>query len=211
LAHQRDNSLKAGSRNIYFIGLYPYESIRILAANCQEKAMPLSELFPRTARRVSIVFIIALIALCSTLLVSALARPGGAGPTVTIDQFEEQPDPTDTSPIIFTVIFSAPVTGFQTGDVTLSGTAGATTATVFDSGDSTVFIVAVSGMTANGTVIATIPAGVATDTLGNPNQASTSTDNTVTFNGFVILAAARIQISHLVVRGRIRGIIRQGP
>src|SRR5882672_9137168 len=148
--------------------------------------MPVSQLFPSAARRISIVFIIALIALCSTLLVSALARPGAPGPSVTIDQGEEQPDPTETSPIIFTVVFSSPVTGFQTGDVTLSGTAGATTATVFDSGDSMFFIVAVSGMTANGTVIASIPAGVAVDEFGGPNQASTSSDNTVTFTGFVM-------------------------
>jgi CSLREA domain-containing protein len=109
------------------------------------------------------------------------------GPTVTIEQGNEQADPTDTSPIIFTVVFSDVVTGFQTGDVTLSGTAGATTATVFDSGDGMVYTVAVSGMTANGTVIATIPASVAMDTMGNPNQASTSGDNTVTFTGFVVL------------------------
>jgi hypothetical protein len=37
-------------------------------------------------------------------------------------------------------------------------------------------------MTQTGTVIATISAGVATDLAGNPNTASTSTDNTVTFN-----------------------------
>lgn len=148
--------------------------------------MPVSQLFPRTTRRLSIVFIVALLALCSSLLVSALAGPG-AGPGVTIDQEEEQPDPTDASPVVFRVVFSAPVTGFQTGDVTLSGTAGATTATVFDSGDSTFFLVGVSGMTANGTVIASVPAGVAIDALGNPNGPSSSTDNTVTFTGFVML------------------------
>ena len=35
-------------------------------------------------------------------------------------------------------------------------------------------------MTSDGTVIATVPAGGATDAAGNPNTASTSTDNTVT-------------------------------
>ena len=34
-------------------------------------------------------------------------------------------------------------------------------------------------MTTSGTVVASIGAGVATDTAGNPNTASTSTDNTV--------------------------------
>ncbi len=67
------------------------------------------------------------------------------GPSVTIDQASGQADPTGASPIDFTVVFSEVVTGFQTGDVTLSGTAGATTATVTGSG--TTYNVAVSGMT----------------------------------------------------------------
>jgi len=100
--------------------------------------------------------------------------------TVTINQAVGQADPTDTSPINFTVVFSAPVTDFATGDVTLSGTAGATTAIVTGSG--TTYNVAVSGMTQSGTVIATILAGVAQDAASTPNQASTSTDNTVTYN-----------------------------
>jgi hypothetical protein len=36
-------------------------------------------------------------------------------------------------------------------------------------------------MTGNGTVIASIPAGVAVDAAGNGNSISTSTDNTVTY------------------------------
>jgi CSLREA domain-containing protein len=145
--------------------------------------MSVFQLLPRTAWRVTLVLFIVLVALGSSRFVSVLARPGLPGPTVTIDQNEEQPDPTDSSPIVFTVMFSEPVTGFETGDVALSGTAGATTATVFDSGDSTFFLVAVSGMTANGTVIANVPAGVATNLNGDPNVASTSSDNTVTFTG----------------------------
>ena len=37
-------------------------------------------------------------------------------------------------------------------------------------------------MTTDGTVIATMPAGAANDAVGNANTASTSTDNTVTYN-----------------------------
>ena len=37
-------------------------------------------------------------------------------------------------------------------------------------------------MTGSGTVIASIAAGVAQDAAGNPNIASTSTDNTVTYD-----------------------------
>ena len=100
--------------------------------------------------------------------------------TVTIDQAAAQTDPTNASPINFTVVFSAATSDFVTGDVTLSGTAGATAATVTGSG--TTYNVAVSGMTSNGTVIATIAANVATDVASNLNSASTSTDNTVTYD-----------------------------
>ena len=100
-----------------------------------------------------------------------------APPTVTINQAAGQADPTSASPILFTVTFSEPVTGFATGDVRLSGTAGATTAIV--SGSGATYTVTVSGMTTSGTVIASINAGVAVDVGTNPNLASTSTDNTV--------------------------------
>lgn len=103
-------------------------------------------------------------------------------PSVTINQAAGQADPTTSSPVRFTAVFSEPVSGFATGDVTLAGTAGATTAVVTPAGTGTTFNVAVSGMTSAGTVIATIPAGRATDARGAPNTASTSTDNVVTFN-----------------------------
>ena len=51
-------------------------------------------------------------------------------PTVTITRASGQDDPTSSSPIHFTAVFSEPVTGFEGSDVTLSGTAGATTAVV---------------------------------------------------------------------------------
>ena len=102
-------------------------------------------------------------------------------PTVTINQAGGQADPTGTSPITFTVVFSETVTGFATGDITISGTAGGTkTATV--SGGPTTYSVAVTGMTTPGTVITSVGAGVAADTAGNPNAASTSVDNTVTWD-----------------------------
>ena len=98
---------------------------------------------------------------------------------MTIDQAAGQADPTGTAPIHFTVVFSEAVTGFAAGDVTLSGTAGATTAGVTGSG--AVYDVAVSGMTSAGTVLATIAAGVAFNAAGNSNVASTSSDNTVAY------------------------------
>jgi large repetitive protein len=113
-------------------------------------------------------------------------------PAVTINQAATQTDPTNASPIHFTVVFSEPVSNFETGDVTLSGTANATTAVVTGSG--TTYNVAVSGMSGNGTVIATIGAGAATDAAGNANTASTSTDNTVTYDNTVpVLTTVHIQ------------------
>jgi hypothetical protein len=102
---------------------------------------------------------------------------------VTINQAAAQADPTSASPIHFTVVFNEAVSGFATGDVGLSGTAGATTAVVSESApnDSTTFDVAVSGMTTSGTVIASLAAGVAIDGGNNGNTVSTSIDNTVLF------------------------------
>ena len=121
--------------------------------------------------------------------------PDTTAPTVTINQAAGQVDPTGSSPINFTVVFSEPVTGFATGDVTLSGTAGATTATVTEVApmDGTTYNVAVSGMTGDGTVIASIAANVAEDAAGNDNVASTSTDNTVTY--VVPVAPTEIYVS----------------
>src|SRR5258708_25867029 len=111
-----------------------------------------------------------------------------AAPSVTINQATGQADPTNTSPINFTAVFSTAVTGFSNTGVTLSGTAGATTVVVTGSG--TTYNVAVSGMTQSGTVTASIPAGAASDLAGNPSTASTSTDNTVTYNAQSGLVAA---------------------
>ncbi len=102
-------------------------------------------------------------------------------PTVTINQLVGQPDPTNNSPILFAAVFSEATTDFATGDVTVGGTSGGTKVGSVFSGPTT-FTIAVTGMTISGTVVATIPAGVATDAAGNLNFASTSVDNTVTWN-----------------------------
>ena len=101
-------------------------------------------------------------------------------PMVTINQATGQPDPTRASPINFRVVFSEAVTDFTSADVALSGTAGGNKIAAVTGGPST-FNVAVSGMT-SGTLLATIAAGSASDSAGNGNTASSSTDNAVTFD-----------------------------
>ncbi len=101
-------------------------------------------------------------------------------PAVTINQASGQADPTGNSPISFTVTFSEPVTGFTASDLVLSGTAAGSRSGVV-SGSGTTYNVAVSGMTGSGTVTASVNAGATTDAAGNSSQASTSSDNTVTY------------------------------
>jgi hypothetical protein len=102
-----------------------------------------------------------------------------APPTVTIDQAAGQVDPTATSPINFTVVFSQPVTGFATGDVSFTGSTAGGSLVGTVSGSGTTYNVAVTGMTTGGTVVASVPAAVAVNGTAEPNLASTSTDNTV--------------------------------
>lgn len=106
--------------------------------------------------------------------------PSTALVTVTINKAIAQPDPTSTTPILFDVVFSEPVTGFATGDVTLtSSTAGGSlVGTVIGSSD--IYTVSVAGMTTTGNVTASIASGVCTAiATGVPNRPSTSVDNTV--------------------------------
>jgi hypothetical protein len=100
---------------------------------------------------------------------------------VTVNQASGQADPTGSLPIRFSVVFSEPVTGFTNTDVTVGGTAPGTPSVVV-SGSGTTYEVAVSGLTGGGTVIASVAAGKANDAAGNANTASTSTDNTVSYD-----------------------------
>ena len=131
---------------------------------------------------------------------SATFSVDNTAPTVTINQDSGQSDPATGSPINFRVIFNDTVSGFATGDVTLSGTAGATTGVVSEiaPNDGTTFNVAVSGMTSDGTVIASVSENVATDAAGNGNTTAASTDNTVTFQPAIRLTINQASISETV-------------
>jgi len=108
------------------------------------------------------------------------------GPTVDLEQAAEQADPTNTTPISFTVVFNEPINAatFSASDVALDWSAsGEITATVAEIApfNGTVFRIAVSGMDRSGVITVSIPAGMIEDLIGNLNLASTSMDNTVTY------------------------------
>ena len=108
-------------------------------------------------------------------------------PTVTVEQAASQADPTGASPILFTATFSEPIdlASFTGSDLTLGGTApgplSASISQVAPMGGTT-FEISVSGMTGSGTVIASIGADQVTDIALNVNAASTSADNSVTYD-----------------------------
>ncbi|HEX3151537.1 MAG TPA: Calx-beta domain-containing protein [Gemmataceae bacterium] len=106
-------------------------------------------------------------------------------PDVTINQGSSQADPTSTSPIIFDVHFTKPVTGFTGSDVSFTGSTDAAhlSASVSPASgqDYTVTVNVLNGSAVPNTVVASIPASAAVDAAGNGNTASTTSDNTVTF------------------------------
>jgi len=97
-----------------------------------------------------------------------------------VEQADGQDDPTNDSPINFTATFDEDVEGFNSDDVSITGTAGATIVAI--TGDGPEYDLALSGMASDGTVIVSIPADRVTDDAGNGNEASTSTDNEVTYD-----------------------------
>jgi len=105
-------------------------------------------------------------------------------PTVTIEQKAGQSDPATSLPVNFTVSFSEPISSgtFVTSDITQNGTANVTAWTITDSGDHQTFTLGASVIIGSGTVVPSLAANRVADPSGNVNTASTSTDNSVTFN-----------------------------
>jgi hypothetical protein len=105
-------------------------------------------------------------------------------PTVTINQAAAQSDPTNGSPINFTVVFNQAVVDFDGSDITLAGSApGTLVATVTPVGSAgTTYNVAVGGMTGDGTVSVSIDGDKVHNSAGNGNIASTSADNVVLYD-----------------------------
>ena len=116
-------------------------------------------------------------------------------PTVTINRQSTQADPALDLPVVFDVVFSESVTGFDITDIDLSaGTAafiGTPTISIAPVTAGLVYTVTVAGdLSAPGTVIASVNAGGAQDAAGNGNVASTSTDNSVTVTGRTVTLVA---------------------
>ena len=103
-------------------------------------------------------------------------------PTVVIEQAGAQLDPTRLSPILFEVTFNEAVTGFESADISFTGSTAPGTLSAIVSGSGTNYQISVNGMTDSGLVIASVPANCAVDAAGNPNETSTSSDNTVTYD-----------------------------
>ena len=105
-------------------------------------------------------------------------------PTVTINQALTQADPTNSTPIRFTVVFSEIIGGFTGDDISLVGsTANVSSASKTITGSGTTYTVSISNISSNGgTVVASIPVNSVLDSAGNGSAASTSTDNTVTID-----------------------------
>ena len=79
-----------------------------------------------------------------------IATADPSAPTVTISQASGGTNPTSTSPIVFDIIFSESVSGFDATDLTLISTAGPVTDSFVGSGAD--YQVSVTGMSAGGNV-----------------------------------------------------------
>lgn len=104
------------------------------------------------------------------------------GPSVTINQAQQHPDPSTLSGVVFIVNVNDPLNDFTPQDVSLAGsTADISGIKVSGSGDGSAFGVQIDNIVSDGQmVIGTVPAGAFTDVAGNGNSPSTSTDNIIT-------------------------------
>ena len=117
-------------------------------------------------------FVKRLLLAVTVLLAASFAA---AAPSVTINQAPAQFDPTNVSPVVFSVVFSESVPDFGNADVSFAGSTVGGTLAASVSGSGTTYTVSVTGMSGSGTVVASIPAGAATGASG-ASLASTSSN-----------------------------------
>jgi hypothetical protein len=102
-------------------------------------------------------------------------------PNVTINQADDQADPTNQDSARFTITFAKPIlaTTFIASDLSLTGTSGTVELAQIDE---VTWEATVSGMTSGDNPTLTLVQGKVSDRAGNTNLASTSTDNSVSFD-----------------------------
>lgn len=125
-------------------------------------------------------------------------------PTVTINQSTGQNDPAITLPTRFTVVFSEPVSDFNSQDVSLTGsTADVSGATIYiTTTDYSTYTVEISNIRSPGQIVVNIPERAAYDPAINYSVSSTSTDGGVNFQPNIVEASVsgRIIRSSRVIR-----------
>jgi hypothetical protein len=111
--------------------------------------------------------------------------PTPATLTVTVDQKVGQADPANSTNVEFAVVFSEAIDTdtFTDSDITQNGTAGGVIWNIVNDGDDTNFTLQATVVSSDGTLIPSINAGLV-DNADNSvqNSASTSTDNSVTYD-----------------------------
>lgn len=106
--------------------------------------------------------------------------------TVGACSFIASSDPTNTAGFSYRVVFSEAINSstFTTADITNAGAGGATTLTwtLSNCGDDTNFKLSATSVSGDGAIIPQIAGSSLQDMAGNNNNASTATDNSVTFD-----------------------------
>jgi len=110
--------------------------------------------------------------------------PDTTKPTVVIDQASNQADPTSSNLARFVVTFSEAIAldTFNASDITVSGTNGTISqGPSAQTNANRVFSFSITGMSDGDTVTVSINANVVEDLAGNSNEASSSSDNQVSY------------------------------
>lgn len=104
-------------------------------------------------------------------------------PSLTINQAAGQADPTNALPVQFTVVFTEAInpTTLVAADITQGGTASGITWNL-STADNITWTLEATAITTAGTLLPSITAGKVSDPAGNTNNASTTTDSTVTYD-----------------------------
>ncbi|MCC7441688.1 MAG: hypothetical protein IT285_08645, partial [Bdellovibrionales bacterium] len=106
------------------------------------------------------------------------------GFSVTIEQSVVQADPATALPVSWEISFAETIDplSFDVTDIVQTGTAGGVTWVITDMGNQRDFVLRATGLGTEGTLVPTLAAAAAATLAGNTSAASTSTDNSVTYD-----------------------------